>query len=93
MGLFSNRPPLEIYNDPFELEPSLHLLIDYRMSGFNGQIAVQIQKDAVLGDEVVRQELSLALDEHETSLLESETVRLQYPSRLVSNLQFFFFFF
>lgn len=63
------------------------------MSGFNGQIAVQIQKDAVLGDEVVRQELSLALDEHETSLLESETERLQYLSRFVSNLQGLFFFF
>lgn len=61
------------------------------MSGFNGQIAVQVQKDAVLGDEVVRQELSLALDEHETSLLESETERLQYLPRFVSNLQGFFF--
>lgn len=61
------------------------------MSGFNGQIAVQVQKDAVLGDEVMCQELSLALDEHETSLLESETEGLQYPPRFVSNLCFFLF--
>jgi len=65
---------MEICNDSsFELEPSLHLLIDYRMSGFNGQIAVQVQKNAILGDEVVRQELSLALDEYKTTLFESET--------------------
>lgn len=40
----------------FELEPSStdRLLIDYRMRRFNGQIAVEIEKDAVLGDKVVR---------------------------------------
>lgn len=64
---------MEICNDSsFELEPSLHLLINYRMSGLNRQIAVQVQKDTILGDEIMRQKLSLALDEHKTTLFESE---------------------
>lgn len=57
------------------------------MSRFNGQVAVEIEKNAVLGDEVVRQELSLALDEDETSLLEAKTERLQDLPRLVGDLQ------
>lgn len=57
------------------------------MSGFDRQITVKIQEDAVFGYEIVSQELSLALHEDETTLLEAETERLQYLPGLVGDLQ------
>lgn len=63
------------------------LLIDYRMSGLDGKIAVQIQPDSVLRDEIVRQQLTLALDEDETTLLETESKRLQNLTGLVCDLE------
>lgn len=56
------------------LEPSsIILLVDDRMCGFDWQVAVQVQQHTVLGYQVVRKQLTFALNEHQASLLETET--------------------
>lgn len=67
------------------------LLIDDRMGGFDGQVAVQVQRDAVLGHEVVGEQLALALDEHQAPLLEAEAERLEDLPGLVRHLDSRFF--
>lgn len=68
----------------------MHLLVDYRMGRLDGKVAVEVQGHTVLGDKVVRQELSLALHVDETTLLEAVAERLQNLSRLVGNLRILF---
>lgn len=57
------------------------------MSGFDGQVAVQVQGHAILGHQVVGEQLTLALDEHQAALLETEAEGLQDPPCLVSDLR------
>lgn len=59
------------------------------MGRLDGEIAVEVQRHAVLGDQVMRQELTLALHVHETSLLEAEAERLQDLPRLIGDLRIF----
>lgn len=56
------------------------------MGGHDGQVAVELKMDAVLGDEVVRQQLALALHEHHAALLEAVAERLQDLAGLVRHL-------
>lgn len=56
------------------------------MGGFDGQVAVQVQGHAVLGHEVVGEQLTLALDEHQAALLEAEAERLEDLAGLVRDL-------
>lgn len=65
---------------------SRSLLIDDRVGGFDGQVAVQVQGHAVLGHEVVGEQLTLTLDEHQTALLEAEAERLEDLAGLVRDL-------
>lgn len=65
---------------------SRSLLIDDRMGGFDGQVAVQVQGHAVLGHEVVGEQLTLTLDEHQAALLEAEAERLEDLAGLVRDL-------
>lgn len=71
------------------LEPSsISLLIDDRMGGFDWQVTVQIQGHAVLGYQVVGEQLTFALDEHQAALFETEAKWLQNPPGLVRDLRF-----
>lgn len=65
---------------------SRSLLIDDRVGGFDGQVAVQVQGHAVLGHEVVGEQLTLTLDEHQAALLEAEAERLEDLAGLVRDL-------
>lgn len=74
------------------LEPSsISLLVDDRIGGFDRQVAVQVQRHAVLGHQVVGEQLTFALDEHQAALFEAETERLQDLSGLVRDLRFLCF--
>lgn len=56
------------------------------MSRFDRQVAVQVQGNAILGHQVMCQQLTLTLHEHEAALLETETEGLQHSSGFVCDL-------
>lgn len=62
------------------------LLIDDRMGRFDRQVTVEVQRDTVFLDQVVRQQLTFALDEDHTALLETVAEGFQDLSRLVGYL-------
>lgn len=57
------------------------------MGGLDRQVAVQVQRDAVLGNQIVGEQLALALHEHQAALLEAEAERLEDLAGFVRDLR------